>query len=43
MRLSWNEIRVRATSFSDKWKSAGNENSDREELLNSETLDDALS
>jgi len=34
MRLSWNEIRVRAKAFSEKWKDAGNENSDTQTFYN---------
>lgn len=34
MRLSWNEIRVRAKSFSEKWKGAANENSDTQTFYN---------
>lgn len=34
MRLSWNEIRVRAKAFSKKWENAGNENSDTQTFYN---------
>jgi len=34
MRLSWNEIRVRASAFSEKWADAGNENSDTQTFYN---------
>lgn len=34
MRLSWNEIRVRAKAFSKKWEDAGNENSDTQTFYN---------
>lgn len=34
MRLSWNEIRVRAKAFSEKWEDAGNENSDTQTFYN---------
>ncbi len=34
MRLSWNEIRVRAKAFAEKWKDAGNENSDTQTFYN---------
>jgi len=34
MRLSWNEIRVRAKAFSEKWKTAENENSDTQTFYN---------
>ena len=34
MRLSWNEVRVRASAFSEKWADAGNENSDTQTFYN---------
>jgi len=34
MRLSWNEIRVRAKAFSEKWKDAENENSETQTFYN---------
>jgi hypothetical protein len=34
MRLSWNEIRVRASAFAEKWADAGNENSDTQTFYN---------
>lgn len=34
MRLSWNEIRVRAKAFSEKWADAANENSDTQTFYN---------
>ena len=34
MRLSWNEKRVRAKAFSEKWKDAENENSETQTFYN---------